>query len=83
MEFIGVLAGTLTLIAYLPQTIKTIRTKKTKDLSLGTFSIIGISALLWTIYGFDKQLPSIWVTNAVVTACSAIILYIKISREKF
>jgi MtN3 and saliva related transmembrane protein len=83
MEFIGTLAGALTLIGYLPQTIKTIRTRKTKDLSLATFSIIGISALLWTIYGLNEQLPSIWVTNAVVTVCSLLIISIKLSEEKF
>jgi MtN3 and saliva related transmembrane protein len=75
------LAGTLTLVGYLPQTLKTIRTRKTKDLSLATFFIIGTSALLWTIYGYSKHLPSIWVTNLVVTICSCIILAIKITKD--
>ena len=83
MELIGALAGTLTLFGYLPQTIKTIRTRKTEDLSLATFCIIGVSALLWTIYGFSKQLPSVWITNAVVAVCSLLILTIKLNSEKF
>jgi MtN3 and saliva related transmembrane protein len=82
MELIGVFAGALTLIGYLPQTVKTIRTRKTKDLSLATFLIIGVSALLWTIYGLSKQLPSIWVTNAVVTFCSATIVSIKLTQKE-
>ena len=82
MELIGILAGALTLIGYLPQTIKTIRTRKTKDLSLATFLIIGMSALLWTIYGLSKQLPTIWATTAVVTICSVIILSIKIAERR-
>ena len=81
MELIGILAGTLTLFGYLPQTIKTIRTRKTKDLSLATFLIIGLSAALWTVYGLGKRLPSIWVTNAVVAICSATILYIKMTHK--
>lgn len=81
MEIIGVLAGTLTLIGYLPQTIKTIYTRETKDLSLLTFIIIGISATLWTIYGFSKTLPTIWITNSVVSVCSIIITSIKISNK--
>jgi len=80
MELIGVLAGTLTLVGYLPQTIKTIRTRRTKDLSLWTFLIIGSSALLWTIYGISTSTPAIWVTNGVVTICSLIIVYIKLSE---
>jgi MtN3 and saliva related transmembrane protein len=82
MELIGILAGALTLFGYLPQTVKTIRTRRTKDLSLATVAIIGISALLWTIYGISLQLPSIWVTNAVVTICSVIILSIKLSQKE-
>ncbi|CAN5390100.1 SemiSWEET transporter [soil metagenome] len=83
MELLGILAGTLTLVGYLPQTIKTIHTRKTHDLSLTTFIIIGVSALLWTIYGFAEHLPAIWVTNAVVAVCSTIILSIKLAEERF
>ncbi len=83
MEIIGILAGLLTLVGYLPQTLKTIRSRRTKDLSLATFIIIGSSALLWTIYGLANNIPAIWVTNAVVTACSLIIIYIKLSSERF
>jgi len=81
MEFIGYVAGTLTLIGYLPQTIKVIRTRQTKDLSLATFSIIGVSAVLWTIYGLSKDQPAIWVTNAVVAVCSGIIIYLKVTTD--
>jgi MtN3 and saliva related transmembrane protein len=81
MDTIGYLAGLLTLIGYLPQTIKTIRTKKTKDLSLLTFLIIGSSAVLWAIYGFSNHKPAIWVTNGVVAACSLIITVMKLRES--
>lgn len=81
METIGVIAGILTLVGYLPQTIKTIATRKTKDLSLPTFLIIGLSASLWVVYGLIKGLPSIWLTNSIVALCSAIIAVIKIKNK--
>jgi MtN3 and saliva related transmembrane protein len=81
MELVGILAGILTLVGYLPQTIKTIRTRHTKDLAVTTFIIIGLSALLWTMYGISKDTPAIWITNAVVAVCSMIIVYIKLSGE--
>ncbi len=81
MEIFGYIAGLLTLIAYLPQTIKTIQTRHTKDLSLSTFVIVGISALLWTIYGISQVIPAIWVTNGVVTVCSSIIVLIKLQND--
>ncbi|HEX4774419.1 MAG TPA: SemiSWEET family transporter [Candidatus Saccharimonadales bacterium] len=78
MNLVGYLAGLLTLVGYLPQTIKTIRTRQTEDLSLPTFLIIGASAVLWTIYGYSNHKPAIWVTNGVVSACSVIITRIKL-----
>jgi MtN3 and saliva related transmembrane protein len=82
MEIIGYAAGLLTLVGYLPQTIKTIRTRETRDLSLLTFLIIGTSALLWTTYGLSNGKPAIWLTNGVVTTCSAIITFIKLGGRK-
>jgi len=81
MNVIGYLAGLLTLIGYLPQTIKTIRTRHTKDLSLPTFIIIGTSAVLWTVYGLGNSKPAIWVTNSIVALCSLIITAIKLLND--
>lgn len=77
MDIIGYVAGVLTLLGYLPQTIKTIRTKRTKDLSLATFSIIGLSAVSWTVYGIGTDKPFLWVTNGIVALCSGTIAYMK------
>jgi uncharacterized protein with PQ loop repeat len=46
MDIVGYVAGALTLVGYLPQTIKTIRTRETKDLSMLTFVVIATSAIL-------------------------------------
>ena len=81
MEIIGIIAGILTLVGYLPQTLKTIVTRKTKDLSLPTFIIIGSSASLWVVYGLDNDMPSIWFTNSIVALCSIIITVIKIKNK--
>jgi len=78
MEYVGYFAGLFTLIGYLPQTIKTIRTQETKDLSLATFLIIGTSGVLWTIYGLGNNKPAIWVTNGIVSICSLTITIIKL-----
>jgi len=57
---IGIAAGALTTIAFLPQLIRAIKTKHTKDLSLITFSLFGIGVSLWLVYGILlKQLPII------------------------
>lgn len=78
MNNLGYIAGFLTLIGYLPQTIKVVRTRKTKDLSFASFGLIGTAAIFWLIYGISLEAPAIWVTNSVVAACSVTILWIKV-----
>jgi MtN3 and saliva related transmembrane protein len=81
MHLIGYLAGTFTLIGFLPQTYKTIRTRNTKGLSLSTFFIVGAGAALWTAYGVGLHTPVIWVTNGIVATCCLIITMIKLSNK--
>ncbi|MBI4033485.1 hypothetical protein HY379_00620, partial [Candidatus Saccharibacteria bacterium] len=66
MEFIGLTAGLLTLSTYIPQALKTLRTRRTVDLSLGTLIMLSSSALLWAVYGIGKHLPAVWLTNIVI-----------------
>ncbi len=78
MTLIGYLAGFLTLVAYMPQAIKTIKTKQTRDLSFGTYSMVAISALLWTVYGLGSHIPAISITNGVVFTLSTVVLFYKL-----
>lgn len=48
---LGFVAGTLTTLAFLPQVIKTWRTKSSNDLSMSTLSMICCGVLLWLVYG--------------------------------
>ncbi len=78
MEIIGVIAGLLTLSTYVPQAIKTMRSKQTNDLSLLTYVLLVASAMLWVVYGVGHQLPSIWITNTIVGVLGALILAVKL-----
>ena len=48
---VGLCAGALTTVAFLPQVLKAWRTKSTKDLSLITFVIFWLGVSLWLAYG--------------------------------
>ncbi len=50
-EFLGYLAGICTAIAFLPQTIQTIKEKNVEGLSLCTYIIYCIGILSWILYG--------------------------------
>lgn len=48
---IGMIGASLTTFAFLPQAVKTIRTKNTRDLSLFMYLMAGLGTLMWLIYG--------------------------------
>ncbi|MFH1848632.1 MAG: SemiSWEET transporter [archaeon] len=65
---IGLLAGTCTSIAFLPQVVRTWKLKETRDLSLAMFLVLGTGVVLWTIYGIlTKDLPIILANVVTLT----------------
>lgn len=48
---IGLAAAAITVVSILPQILKVWRTKSTKDISLGTFSLLSGGVFLWFVYG--------------------------------
>lgn len=75
---IGLVAAFLTTIAFLPQVIKTWRTRSAKDLSLGMFGIFTTGVFLWLVYGFMVDDLPIILANIFTLALSGIILFFKI-----
>jgi|TARA_Y100000310_G_scaffold141354_1_gene140789 MtN3 and saliva related transmembrane protein len=49
INYIGLIAAALTTSCMLPQAIKTIKTKSTKDISLLMYSILIIGVIFWLI----------------------------------
>ncbi|MCK4948411.1 MAG: SemiSWEET transporter [Candidatus Aureabacteria bacterium] len=75
---IGLCAGSLCVISFLPQVIKIFRTKNTRDLSLITFSLFSLGVFLWLIYGIlIKSLPVI-LTNAAMAVLTLLIVVMKV-----
>jgi MtN3 and saliva related transmembrane protein len=49
VAIMGLVAGMLTIISFLPQAIKTIKTKSTKDISLGIYIVLMAGTGLWIL----------------------------------
>ena len=77
-DVIGYMAATLTSIAFLPQVIKTIRTRDTSSISLLMYSLFVAGVLCWLIWGLLLQQWPVILANLVTFALSAIILSMKI-----
>jgi MtN3 and saliva related transmembrane protein len=77
-ELIGYLAASLTTSSFLPQAIKTIKTRDTESLSLGMYTLFTLGVLLWLIYGLYIANKAIIIANAVTFMLAAMILGFKI-----
>jgi len=78
IEILGLIAGTITSITFIPQVVKIWQTKSAKDLSLLMLLLLMLNVILWLIYGFVVMAPSIIYTNGMVLAMSLIMLYFKL-----
>ena len=73
-EIVGIIAGALSCTTFLPQVVKTWKSKSVKDVSLNMFLIAAVSASLWLIYGILIHSISIIGTNIVVVFFSLVML---------
>ncbi len=78
VTLVGLLAGLCTTVSFLPQVLKTWRTRSTEDISLGMFLIFTIGCTLWLLYGLLLRDIAIMLPNAVTIVMSTIILACKL-----
>jgi len=77
-ETIGYLAAFGTTVSFLPQAIKTIRTKDTSGISLSMYALFTTGTLLWLIYGIMNNSLPVAVANVITFLFASIILVYKI-----
>jgi MtN3 and saliva related transmembrane protein len=77
-EAIGLLAGTLTTVAFVPQLLKIYRTKSGKDISAKMFSLFSAGIVLWLIYGILLRSLPLILSNVVTLVLSLTIIALKI-----
>jgi len=78
VQILGLAAGFLTTAAFLPQVLKTWKTKSAKDLSLGMFSLFCLGVLLWLIYGWINQDWPVILANFVTLILASSLLFFKL-----
>ncbi len=67
---LGLIAGTLTTIAFIPQIAKARQSRSTGDLSWGMVTIFSTGVLLWLVYG-------IWIDSLPVILANAVTLLLQ------
>lgn len=86
MNFVGIIgmaAGLLTTISFLPQAIKIIKTKDTSGISLIMYIVFTAGVFLWVLYGiYLRQMPII-IANVITLILAGTILLLKIKGDVY
>ena len=79
-ELIGYLAATFTTLSFVPQALKTIRTRETHAISAGMYATFSVGVALWFAYGLSLGSWPIVVSNGITFLLAATILALKIQH---
>ncbi len=82
IEIFGYLAAILTTVAFLPQLIKILKTKKAEDVSLVTLIMFICGVGSWIIYGYKISSLPILLANIITLILNLFILISKIYYSK-
>ena len=82
VDIFGYFAAALTTAAFLPQLIKTLKTKKADDVSLTTLVMFIIGVLSWIIYGSRISSNPILIANLITLILNLLILISKLYFSK-
>jgi MtN3 and saliva related transmembrane protein len=78
VDLLGYAAGIIVVSSLIPQTLKSWKTKLTRDLSLARYVMYTIGLSIWILYGVLIQNGPIAVMNSIAVVLSGSILYLKI-----
>jgi MtN3 and saliva related transmembrane protein len=75
---LGFVAAFCSTAAFVPQVIKTWRSRSTRDISRSMFATLVTGSLLWLVYAWLQGDLPIFATNAIIFVLGSSILALKI-----
>jgi MtN3 and saliva related transmembrane protein len=78
---IGYIAGALTTIAFVPQLLKALTTKSTKDVSLMMLLCSTSGMVLWLYHGFLVKDPALIIANSISAVLASSLLGLKLKND--
>ena len=76
--WLGLIGAFCTTFAFLPQVVKTWRTRHTADISLTMFLLMTAGEVFWLLYGIAIADPPLIIANVVSLGFAGTILFFKI-----
>lgn len=80
-QAVGSTAALLTTLAFVPQVVKTLKTRHTRDISLSMWVLFSAGVALWLVYGVMLAAWPIIAANAATLVLTAIVLAVKLANR--
>lgn len=77
IELLGLVAGAVTSLGFIPQLIRGYKTKKLKDISYYMPAILAIGMALWLFYGLVIEAFAVIIANGFGIFCCLTLIYMK------
>jgi len=81
IDSIGYAAAALTTVAFVPQVVKSWRTRSTGDLSSTMLVVFTAGITLWLMYGIAARSMPVILANAVTLVLSVMLVVLKMRRR--
>ena len=82
IDVLGLIAGRLTTVAFVPQLVKVWTSKSAKDISYVMFILFIIGIVLWEIYGWEIHSFPVILFNIITFILGSAILSLKYIFER-
>ncbi|HMG81528.1 MAG TPA: SemiSWEET transporter [Ferruginibacter sp.] len=76
----GLVAAFFTTTSFLPQAVKTIRSKDTSAISMYMYIMFTFGTLMWLIYGIEIHNIPVSVANGITLILATVILFFKVNQ---
>jgi MtN3 and saliva related transmembrane protein len=76
-DVLGLAAGGLTTVAFVPQVVRIVRTRSAYDISWWLFGILALGSMLWLWYGITLASLPLIATNVVTLTLQLAIFWLK------
>lgn len=77
IDTLGLIAGALTTVSFVPQVMKIWRTKSGNDVSYGMFLLFSLGVSLWLMYGLALGATPVIIANAITLVLALIVIALK------
>jgi MtN3 and saliva related transmembrane protein len=82
IDLIGYLAAFLTTFSFVPQALKTFRTRDVSGISLGMYSCFAAGVAFWLVYGWLISAWPVVIANIITLSLALCILVMKLKYRE-